>query len=259
MDHVSELPEDVVEELEEVDFFIEQELFDEADVILAGLEEEYGAHPEVSGRVARLVGVKDGRDGAAGDPKPLSTPPPGKAGSAERLTFDADSLAEDLNLNDITHDSEVEDLEEVFNRFKVGVQEQVEKTDYSTHYDLGLAYREMGLFADAIAEFEIAVGDPERRAEIKMMIGTCQVALERFEDAVTSFMSGLVVDSISDQQKCGLMYELGKTFQMMGRREEAVDIFDEIESIEPGFADVSIRIEALRGGTVSSLKRGLFD
>ncbi len=45
-------------------------------------------------------------------------------------------------------------VESVFEQFKAGVAAQVSESDAATHYDLGVAYKEMGLFTDAISEFE---------------------------------------------------------------------------------------------------------
>lgn len=48
------------------------------------------------------------------------------------------------------------DHERVLEDFRNGVAEVVQPEDAATHYELGIAYREMGLYDDAVAEFEIA-------------------------------------------------------------------------------------------------------
>src|SRR5688572_31615124 len=54
------------------------------------------------------------------------------------------------------------DVDQVFMKFKAGVRAQVAEADSATHYDLGVAYKEMGLLGEAIAEFEAAALDPHR-------------------------------------------------------------------------------------------------
>src|SRR5690606_34227328 len=47
-------------------------------------------------------------------------------------------------------------VEEVFSAFKKGLEQVVRPEDVDTHYDLGIAYKEMGLLDDAISEFNVA-------------------------------------------------------------------------------------------------------
>jgi tetratricopeptide (TPR) repeat protein len=241
-------PADIDEEIEEIEFFLEQGLTDEAKGIL---EELLGSYPDDP----RLKKIAAGLGGDVGAEEPVLD----KVVKEERISFDADSLADDLNLDEITHDTVVEDLDEVFNQFKVGVKEQISDTDFSTHYDLGLAYKEMGLFDDAIGEFIIASGDVNRIADVQSMIGMCYAGNENFEEAVASFKKGLSVQKLDEQQKCGLLYELGKAYQIMGSRDEALDCFEEISSIDNAFADVPARIGALRGDNASSGRHSVFD
>ena len=49
-------------------------------------------------------------------------------------------------------------LEDVFAEFKAGFEEDdSEVPDYETHYNLGIAFKEMGLIEEAIAEFQKAL------------------------------------------------------------------------------------------------------
>lgn len=49
------------------------------------------------------------------------------------------------------------DVKAVFEKFKQGVKAQVSDDNVAVHFDLGIAYQEMGLFADAAAEFELVL------------------------------------------------------------------------------------------------------
>ena len=50
----------------------------------------------------------------------------------------------------------------MFDAFKTGVERQLGEGDHEARYDLGIAYKEMGLLDDAIAAFQLAMGAPER-------------------------------------------------------------------------------------------------
>src|SRR5262249_36137488 len=56
-------------------------------------------------------------------------------------------------------------LEDILSDFKKGVEKQLGSEDYDTRYNLGIAYKEMGLIDEAIAEFQIAAKDPKRFLE----------------------------------------------------------------------------------------------
>ena len=70
--------------------------------------------------------------------------------------------------------STVEDgFESIFSDFKKGVSATLDAGDYDTRYDLGIAYREMGLFEDAIGEFKICLEAPGRRFDSLYLMGLC--------------------------------------------------------------------------------------
>src|SRR5690606_28324943 len=62
-------------------------------------------------------------------------------------------------------------LEEIVEGFKKGVAENLSSEDYDTHYNLGIAYREMGLLDEAIGEFQLAAKDPAHLVDCCSMLG----------------------------------------------------------------------------------------
>ncbi len=225
----TELP-DISEELDEIEFFSSQGLEEEAQGIIEGLLLQFPDDPRVL-EVARANGI--------GGEEPEA---------AQEARFDLDALAEDLGLDDVTHDEVVNEIDAVFSQFKAGVDEQVSQTDYTTHYDLGQAYKEMGLFDDAIREFEIASGDAKRAGTSQMMIGVCQAGMGKFEEAQETFQKGLELPGIAEDQKLALLYELAKSYEVQGRADDAIKIYNDVLNQDPGFADVVDRIEALEEG-----------
>src|SRR5205814_828921 len=55
------------------------------------------------------------------------------------------------------------DFADMLKKFKQGVADNVEAEDYQSHYDLAIAYREMGLVDEAISMFQKALGAPTNR------------------------------------------------------------------------------------------------
>lgn len=138
------------------------------------------------------------------------------------------------------------DFKEVFEEFKKGVAKQLGKEDSETHFDLGLAYKEMQLYDDAINEFQIAMADSGKVVECYTMIGLCFMDKGEFDKACDYFKQGLAWKSISTQEVLGLNYELGLAQQAAGRSAEALVAFNRAHKMDPHFRDVGERIEAMK-------------
>ncbi|MDJ0761381.1 MAG: tetratricopeptide repeat protein [Myxococcota bacterium] len=238
----------IEDELEEIEFFVDQGLYNEAQGVLKDLTARYPDDPrvqEAAGFLDRNREALDAADEAMEE-------------EAQRPSFAPDLIDDDFDLIEIIEDSESITIEEVIEGSKITAAHEIEEADYATHYDLGLAYKEMGLFDNAIAEFEKAAGDPAKIGLVKTMIGICYNNLEKRDDAVKAFEEGLQSQHLDEQQELGLLYELGVTFQMMRRNEEAMACFEKIAAIDPNFADIGGRIAALSGEQGTPSKRGVF-
>jgi tetratricopeptide (TPR) repeat protein len=229
---------DISEELEEIDFFVSQGLVEEAQGILDDLLAEYPDDPRLA-EVAQTIAA------AGGTEEPPAEEPPSEEPADLESGLDLDDLAEGLDLDEITTDEMVNEIDEVFSQFKAGVQEQISKTDYATHYDLGIAYREMGLLDDAINEFTISKDDPARLVQSVTMIGLCLVTLGRVDDALELLRETLDSPALDEQGRLALIYEQGKIHEAQGNVEGALEMFNKVINSDPGFADVADRIEAL--------------
>jgi pilus assembly protein FimV len=242
--------EEIEEGLDEVQFYLDQGIVGEAQGILNDLVSSFPNHPQIIEVAAKLKTLAE--SAAAG--KAVTTAAP---------IDEADISIDDLNLSDDELDSALpEDAPAQTGQGekspKVALQEKISDGDFSTHYDLGIAYKDMGLFDNAIDEFNIASGDPEKIALAKMMIGMCYVNLNRMDDAVAIYQEGLAVKNLDRQQELGLLYELGVTYQTMDKKTEALDCFNKVIDYDPKFADVNSRIDALKSGKSESSKQSLF-
>jgi tetratricopeptide (TPR) repeat protein len=216
------------EELEEVDFFIQQGLMDEALAMLRELREQAPTHPLVAEKLAEFEGSPSEQEETLLD-----------------QSFDLSShIPEELEggQSGPTREDEVKD---VFEQFKRGVAQQIDAGDADTHFDLGVAYKEMGLIDDAIAEFEIARESPEREAIAQTMIGHCYMQGGQSTDAINAFKRGLYAEHKTTTEELDLYYELGNAYLSLSDPKEALYYFQKVAKRSPDFRDVRTHIAAI--------------
>ena len=140
------------------------------------------------------------------------------------------------------------DLDGQLNDFKRVLDGQIDKNDTETHYSLGIAYKEMCLFDDAINEFQTASQDPQRRIDCLTLEGVCYRDKGAFDKAEVIFDNTLSVQGLAVEEIVSLRYELAILFETVGRQEEALRLYRQIQKDIPGFRDAAKKITLLHGG-----------
>ena len=131
---------------------------------------------------------------------------------------------------------------------KFGIE--MESSDARSHFDLGQAFKEMGLFDEAHNEFRQASQDVSLR--MQCLILQCVCLRERGESArATTILLELLKHRLSLEESCAVKYELASGYEVVGKIEEAHALFNEIHLENPGFRDVDSRLSAVT--TVNSL------
>ncbi|HSO24129.1 MAG TPA: tetratricopeptide repeat protein, partial [Chondromyces sp.] len=234
-------------DLEQIDFFIDQELFDDAARLLSKLEEEHPEDEEVARRRLRLkdVGVfleqvetvEEGAEELFADEEQYID-------LAKEL--EAELAAEEAMVDEATGRGKGEALlEEVFREFQKGVAEQLSEEDSDTHFNLGIAYREMGLLPEAIREFQVASRDKSLFVESCSIIGVCYQEQGMWSEAASWYQKALVAPGISEDARLGLRYDLAIAYEAAGDSEQAFGILTEILAVNPAYRDVSDRLSTL--------------
>ncbi len=136
-------------------------------------------------------------------------------------------------------------LEEIFREFKKGVEQQLSAEDYETHYNLGIAYKEMGLVDEAIGEFQLASKDPARALECCSMLGHCFLEKGMPQLAIKWFRKGLETPSIQEAQTTGMLYDLAAVYQDTGDTDMAYKTFQEVYGLNANYRDVVQRVRDL--------------
>jgi tetratricopeptide (TPR) repeat protein len=136
-------------------------------------------------------------------------------------------------------------LEEIFREFKKGVEQQLSAEDYETHFNLGIAYKEMGLTDEAIGEFQLASKDPKRAVECCSMLGLCFLEKGMPQLAVKWYRKGLEAPGVTEAETVGLLYDLGCVYQSTGDTDLAYRTFLEVYGLNTNYRDVSQRVKEL--------------
>ena len=138
-------------------------------------------------------------------------------------------------------------LSDIFREFQKGVDKQLGKEDYETRYNLGIAYKEMGLVDEAIAEFQLAAKDGGRLLECASMLGICFIEKGMPKLAVKWFEKGLQAPGRREEEYKGLRYDLACAYEQAGEIERACEIFTELYGQDASFRDVAEKVRKLCG------------
>jgi tetratricopeptide (TPR) repeat protein len=140
-------------------------------------------------------------------------------------------------------------IDDVLRSFKDEVQRAIGEEDYQSHYDLGMAYLDMGLTDEALAEFSVAQRQPELKLRSIEMAGRCFMERNDVELAIEELRAGLEIEGYSQTEYLGLRYNLAMAYEKLGSTAEAIEHYTEICNTDPSFRDARVRLEELRRTT----------
>ncbi|MCZ6649148.1 MAG: tetratricopeptide repeat protein [Acidobacteria bacterium] len=128
------------------------------------------------------------------------------------------------------------------------IERQVGEEDHQTHYQLGIAFKEMEMLDEAIGAFQQAAQHPDSFLMCCIMLGLCfrakgmpQIAEKWYRKGLDRGGSG---GSVEDQIT-GLLYDLGTLHQEQGAVDEARNCFTEVYASNANYRDVAARLRLL--------------
>ena len=139
------------------------------------------------------------------------------------------------------------DFQDMLRKFKQGIAENVEEEDHQSHYDLGVAFKEMGLLDEAISEFQKALRAPANRVPTYEALGLCFIEKEQYPMAATILGRALHEPGMSESQLIGVLYLLGRCAQERGQRDAAIEYYQRVFVVDIQFQDVGDRLAAVEG------------
>jgi tetratricopeptide (TPR) repeat protein len=146
------------------------------------------------------------------------------------------------------------DLAEMFGELRQDLESGIssQEDDPETHYNLGIAFREMGLLDEAIGELQKACQSCERGHPFPQAMQTytwlaqCFLEKEVPEAAVRWYDKALSVPGIDGETRVALHYELASAYETSGDKASALKHFMNVYGTNIDYRDVAERIKALK-------------
>jgi len=121
----------------------------------------------------------------------------------------------------------------------------LDREDAESHYSLGLAYKEMGLFEEAIAEFEVSSASTARRVDSLLLKGICHRDCGDLDLAMEILGALLDGEDIGEDEMVSIKYELAICHEMKEDMDSARRLFAEVVALCPRFGDAAARLGKL--------------
>ena len=124
--------------------------------------------------------------------------------------------------------------------------------DAETHYNLGVAFREMGLLEEAIGEFQKVVRGfgkgtyPPNFLQACTLLAICFMEKNMPAVAIKWYLRALEVPDLEEEAILALQYDLGVAYEQAGDFQRALERFTEVYSQNIDFRDVAEKIRALQ-------------
>ena len=116
--------------------------------------------------------------------------------------------------------------------------------DHESHYDLGMAYMEMGLYEEAISEFQIASkGGPW--AQVPRDDRALLSREERAGGVARELTRALELPGHGPEETISLRYHLGMAYDRLGNLEKSLQHFEEVSLLNNEFLKVAAKIREL--------------
>ena len=271
------VPADLERALANVDQSLAFGFIEDAKEALHTVGARYPGHPAILAKIEQLgpdleTGEEPGEESAvdlsslAAPPGPLDAfgelgfpdpvPVSSHAAPSGSEPFDLGSEIEDLfGAQSTVQESQAETtgaelgdpgLVQIFEEFRRGVDQQLGSEDYDTRYNLGIAYKEMGLIDEAVAEFQLAAKDPQRLLECSSMLGLCFMEKGMPKLAVKWFEKGLKAPGRLIEEYNGLRYDLAAAHEAAGEADAALSVYSELYGHDASFRDVAVKVRDLK-------------
>ena len=146
------------------------------------------------------------------------------------------------------------DLAEMFGELKQDLESGTTTADEDpeTHYNLGIAFREMGLLDEAIGELQKTCQAVDRGHPFPQVMQTYTWLAQCFLDkgvpeaAIRWYEKALRVPAIDEETRTALHYELAAAHESAGDKPSALKNFMEVYGRNIDYRDVAERIKALK-------------
>jgi tetratricopeptide (TPR) repeat protein len=217
-EEVLEQEDEFADELAEADFFISQQLIDEAIEIYKHILEKNPNHRVAKARLKELTQKE-------------------KADATEQ----EEEIIEGPAKIDIP-------IEQILSESKKQLSKMIDANDAQAHFDLGCAYKDMGLYDEAIEEFKIAMQNEDKEIPSLHMIALINLERDRYTDAISIFKKLLNYDEITDEQRLEFLYQIGSAYLKLKDKSEALFYLNKVYKQNPNYRNIKQLIQLLQSG-----------
>lgn len=260
---------DIYTDLEEADFYLQQGLLDEAQQVCERLEESNPDNKKVVALKEQLLQQlqKQGEKKAPAGSVPVDIGVSfasdddevvldldisdldstfNSVSSAGSFDFDDNELDIESSLSGLQDKKASQQEQHKLADSQLGVVTVIKDEDTESAYNLGIAYKEMGLIDDAIAEFDKAMVCPTRKIDSVLLKAGCYIEQQKFETAEDVLTIGLSDSALSKKEQVLLFYETGLLYEAWHRYADALSSYQVVADNDSTFRDVLIKVSELK-------------
>ena len=168
-------------------------------------------------------------------PPPPETPEP-PADASEEAPSSPEKIA------DGGYEQEESIVRSALGRLQAKVDEEIGDTDLEARYNLGIAYKEMGLLDEAVTEFRLAMRKPELFVGAGSLLADTLADRADLDGALAVLEAILAASTGGEEVLRDVSYHKAVLLENAGRRDEAREIFRDIQEKTPGYRDVETRL-----------------
>jgi len=235
--------------LEEIDFYMQQGLLDEALEGCQRLNAQVPDNPEVKQRLEKIERFRARQSASKAEIAPNVAPPhqsasqntdkhPRSSSSTEESLLGlSQSLQDEFSL-----DVDIPELADS----QLGIETEIEDEDTESAYNLGIAYMEMGLYSDAGLQFNKAKRDPAHKVASISMQAQCYRAMQQYEKAEEILTSVLSAVDLSMDERIVLYYETGLLYEECDRHADALASYQVVAEKNPEFREARKKVSELK-------------
>lgn len=201
--------------------------------------------------LSELAAEVDDMESPAVEQKKAASPmhaPASESASVEKNGPSATQAASEMTVENLN------ELAEVFKEFRdeLGEMKDGEDEDLETHYNLGIAYREMGLLDEAIGEFQKVAQAVQKGRPFPYAMNCATLLALTFMDknepriAALWYKRALEMPKLEQETVLALRYDLGIALDLAGESGAALDSFRQVYAMNIDYRDVADRIAMLQ-------------
>ncbi len=138
------------------------------------------------------------------------------------------------------------ELAEIIQEFKRQAKVKLGLEDYETHFQLGLAFLEQGLFDEAIEELMLSAQSPEKALESCTLIAEAFKRKKDYREAIHWLEKCLELCFDDPEKLHSLEYEIASLYEKLQDRPKALSFYNKILKWNSSFRDVAKRVAALQ-------------